>query len=67
VSAAGFLALSYYEPAPTFDLQALNFLNKLTKQDLGYEIFGYWLFLTDADAHKVIEGHVCSNFLITVG
>jgi soluble epoxide hydrolase/lipid-phosphate phosphatase len=51
----GYLALGYMPPNPTVDL---NQVNALTKQHLGYEVFGYAFFYAEPGAADLIEAHV---------
>ena len=39
-------------------------INEKTKQELGYELFGYWYFFSEDGADKIIENHV-GHFLPT--
>jgi soluble epoxide hydrolase/lipid-phosphate phosphatase len=51
----GYLALGYMPPNPTVDLHQVN---ALTKQHLGYEVFGYAFFHAEPGAADLIEAHV---------
>jgi soluble epoxide hydrolase / lipid-phosphate phosphatase len=53
--ALAFFALSYVPPSPTFNLS--NAL-VMTKKMFGYELMGYWHFLAEDGADKIIESHV---------
>lgn len=57
-SAAAFLAVGYIAP-DGFDPAVFN---KLTKQLLGYEAFGYQFFFADEGTDKIIESHVCYGY-----
>jgi len=58
--AFAFFAVSYQPPSPQFDIDAIN---AMTKQLLGYETFGYWLFFTqDDDASKIMSEHLDSFY-----
>ena len=50
-----FLCVPFTPPGRKADIEALN---KLTKKRLGYELYGYWMFLTRDGAGKVIGEHV---------
>ncbi|KAG5633643.1 hypothetical protein DXG03_006875 [Asterophora parasitica] len=54
-TAFAFLAVGYYAPS---DVKFSDFLAS-TKQVFGYELFGYWYFYSEEDAHKTIEKNVC--------
>jgi hypothetical protein len=56
VSAGVFLAVPYIEPG-SFNLDEVN---SQSKQFLGYELYGYWHFLTEPGAHDLIAEHVSS-------
>ena len=49
------LDVGYRPPAGPFDLDAIN---KMTEQNLGYPIFGYWHFFNDEDAEDMMNNHV---------
>ena len=55
-TAFAFLAVWYLPPNtnPT----SFEETNALTKQLIGYEIFGYWLFFSAEGSDKIIEDHV---------
>ncbi|KAL0059039.1 hypothetical protein AAF712_014252 [Marasmius tenuissimus] len=48
--AVGFVTVGYLPPNPNFNLEASN---KKTKEMLGFEVLGYWNFLTAPDAPKL--------------
>ena len=54
-TASAYLSLWYMAPEP-LDLKAIN---HKTKDELGYELFGYWYFFSEDGADKIIESHVC--------
>jgi len=61
--AFAFLALSYFPPAPDFDIDAFN---AEARKQLGYEAFGYWLFFAqDDNANQVIQEHFESFFSLS--
>ena len=33
-------------------------INKMTEQNLGYPVFGYWHFFNDGDAGKLMDENV---------
>ena len=47
-----------YNP-PTNDSFSAEAINEATEKELGYPIFGYWLFFRDDDAGRIIDEHVC--------
>ncbi|TFK50253.1 alpha/beta-hydrolase [Heliocybe sulcata] len=58
-TAYAFLALGYLPPGHNTDLAAD--LQK-TKQALGYELYGYWLFFSEDGADRIIDDHWDSMF-----
>ncbi|KAF8064072.1 alpha/beta-hydrolase [Lyophyllum atratum] len=56
--AFGFLAMSYMAPS---DAKFEDMLAQ-TKKLAGYELFGYWPFFSEKDAHKVIEKNIDSFY-----
>jgi hypothetical protein len=55
VTAVAFLTVGYTPPDPGFDMSTVL---AATKKTLGYELIGYWLFLAEEGADKIIESHV---------
>jgi pimeloyl-ACP methyl ester carboxylesterase len=56
-----FLAVGYVAPNPHFNVDAIN---AMTKQMVGYELMGYWIFFSEEEAHKLIETHWDSFYSI---
>jgi soluble epoxide hydrolase / lipid-phosphate phosphatase len=56
VIAFAFLSVGYICPSPEADFSTTL---AMSKQAFGYELFGYWLFLSEDGADKVIENYVC--------
>jgi len=58
--AFAFFAVSYQPPSPDFDTEAVS---AMSKQLLGYEVFGYWFFFAeDENASQIIQDHSESYF-----
>jgi len=53
-TAFAFLAVGYVAPNKQFDVRATN---AFTKQMVGYELMGYWLFFSEDGADKLIEAN----------
>jgi hypothetical protein len=61
-----FLSVPFNPPGRALDV---HLLNKVTKEKVGYEQYGYWLFLTEDGAGKTIGKHVrlfCSLFYFLI-
>ncbi|KAJ4467013.1 alpha/beta-hydrolase [Lentinula aciculospora] len=58
--AFAFLSLSYFSPA-VLESSFVE-LNNITKQAIGYEIFGYWGFFSADGADQIIENNLDSFF-----
>ncbi|KZT30637.1 epoxide hydrolase [Neolentinus lepideus HHB14362 ss-1] len=58
-TAYAFLAVGYQPPMPTFDVQQAL---QMTKQRLGYELYGYWMFFSSEGADRIIDNHWDSFF-----
>ena len=52
-----FMSAPYSPPGRAMDVQAIN---GVTRKSMGFEQFGYWMFLTEDGAGKVIGDHVSS-------
>ena len=50
-----FLAAPYRAPGQSMNVDAVN---AITKQKLGYEMFGYWKFFEREDAAQILKDHV---------
>jgi soluble epoxide hydrolase/lipid-phosphate phosphatase len=50
-----FLAVAYRAPGQSMNVDPINVI---TKQKLGYEMYGYWKFFEREDAAQVIKDHV---------
>jgi hypothetical protein len=50
-----FLALGYFPPSPEFDIDSVLAQSKAA---FGYELYGYWPFLSRDDAHEIVERNV---------
>ncbi|KAJ3485012.1 hypothetical protein NLI96_g5268 [Meripilus lineatus] len=59
--AYGFLALAYTPPSPDFNIHGML---AFTKQAVGYELFGYWLFFAEDGSEKIVADHVDSTLSI---
>ncbi|EPQ60583.1 epoxide hydrolase [Gloeophyllum trabeum ATCC 11539] len=58
-TAYAFLSIGYTPPMPKFDMhQALQ----MTKQRLGYELYGYWMFFSAEGADRIVDNHWDSFF-----
>lgn len=56
-----FISVPYSPPGRVMDVEMIN---KMTKGSMGFEQFGYWLFLTSDGAGKTISDHWESFFSI---
>ena len=54
-----FLSVPYSPPGKAMDVEMIN---RVTEKSMGFEQFGYWLFLTEDGAGKVIGDHVSFRF-----
>jgi len=61
VVASAYLAAPYMAPDPSFDI---NKVLELTKQVVGYPLYGYWLFLNEDDAGEIMNAHIKSGVSI---
>jgi soluble epoxide hydrolase/lipid-phosphate phosphatase len=52
---SSFLATAYREPGKSMNVDPVNVI---TKQKLGYEMYGYWKFFEREDAAQVVKDHV---------
>jgi hypothetical protein len=52
-----FLSLGYFPPSPDFDIDSALVQSKAA---FGYELFGYWPFMSRDDAYEIIERNVRS-------
>lgn len=60
VTSAVFMCAPYIPPGMTaMDVDAME---KMTKEMLGYEVFGYWRFFVKPTTGKLLIEHVSSNF-----
>lgn len=57
--AFAFLAVGYMPPQPQFNLEVAL---AMTKKAFGYELFGYWKFLSEDGADKIVETNWDSAF-----
>ncbi|EKM52143.1 uncharacterized protein PHACADRAFT_151144 [Phanerochaete carnosa HHB-10118-sp] len=55
--AYAFFAVPFVQIRPPMDMQVLL---DASKQKYGYELFGYWLFLSEPDANDVLQAHIGS-------
>ena len=54
-----FLGVAYQAPSGRFDVDKIN---EITKEHIGYEIFGYWHFFNDPDAADMMNRDVSNSF-----
>lgn len=59
VTALAFLATGYFPPTVDVDVHRLL---TTTKQVVGYELFGYWLFFDEDGADEIVRDHVRVRF-----
>lgn len=50
------MSVAYGPPMPEMNLDAMN---EMTKKAFGYEMGGYWYFLTSPEAHELLDKNVC--------
>ncbi|KAJ3932589.1 MAG: Alpha/Beta hydrolase protein [Lentinula lateritia] len=62
-SAFGFLSVGYFSPS-ILEISYAE-LNNITKQAIGYEIYGYWDFFSTNGTDQIIEDNLDSFFDIT--
>ncbi|KAF8828303.1 hypothetical protein HHX47_DHR4000608 [Lentinula edodes] len=62
-SAFGFLSVGYFSPS-VLEISYAE-LNNITKQAVGYEIYGYWDFFSANGTDQIIEDNLDSFFDIT--
>lgn len=53
-----FVAAAYRAPGQSMNV---DLFNVLSKQKLGYEMFGYWKFFEREDAGQIIKDHVSQH------
>jgi len=61
LASASFLTVAYIPPGGVMNLDAIN---TMTKQALGYEIFGYWKFFEREDAGEIVNKNVNSFYSV---
>ena len=53
-----FLDIGYSAPGFNLDRNTINFVNGMCQQNMGYSVFGYFLFFDEEDAPELMNKHV---------
>jgi soluble epoxide hydrolase/lipid-phosphate phosphatase len=53
-----FLDIGYSNPSFNLNRQTINFVNSMVQQNMGYSVFGYFLFFDESDAPELMNKNV---------
>jgi soluble epoxide hydrolase/lipid-phosphate phosphatase len=60
-----FLDIGYSHPNSSLDRNTIKFINSMVQQNMGYSVFGYFLFFDEEDAPELMNKNVCMPKLRT--
>lgn len=59
-----FVDIGYSPPGNNLTEQTIRYINGMVKQNMGFEVFGYFLFFMEDGAVTLLNENVSSSFLL---